>query len=87
MRWLSWSEVAHSEGKRVKERKSNRWKIYKNDLTSDRRKEPRNEGNMKNRRERGRKEGKGQERKKLNSVAFSPQANYTDRAIAACWRS
>jgi hypothetical protein len=24
---------------------------------------------------------------KLNSVAFSPQANYTDRATAACWRS
>jgi hypothetical protein len=24
---------------------------------------------------------------KLNSVAFSPQANYTDRAIAACRRS
>jgi hypothetical protein len=23
----------------------------------------------------------------LNSVAFSPQANYTDRATAACWRS
>jgi hypothetical protein len=22
-----------------------------------------------------------------NSVAFSPQANYTDRATAACWRS
>jgi hypothetical protein len=26
-------------------------------------------------------------RKKINSVAFSPQANYTDRAIAACRRS
>jgi hypothetical protein len=26
-------------------------------------------------------------KKKLNSVAFSPQANYTDRATAACWRS
>jgi hypothetical protein len=25
--------------------------------------------------------------KKLNSMAFSPQANYTDRATAACWRS
>jgi hypothetical protein len=25
--------------------------------------------------------------KKLNSVAFSPQANYTDRATAACRRS
>jgi hypothetical protein len=25
--------------------------------------------------------------KKKNSVAFSPQANYTDRATAACWRS
>jgi hypothetical protein len=25
--------------------------------------------------------------KKLNSVAFSPQANYTDQAIAACRRS
>jgi hypothetical protein len=25
--------------------------------------------------------------KKLNSVAFSLQANYTDRATAACWRS
>jgi hypothetical protein len=24
---------------------------------------------------------------KLNSVAFSPQANYTDRATAACRRS
>jgi hypothetical protein len=24
---------------------------------------------------------------KLNSVAFSSQANYTDRATAACWRS
>jgi hypothetical protein len=24
---------------------------------------------------------------KTNSVAFSPQANYTDRATAACWRS
>jgi hypothetical protein len=24
---------------------------------------------------------------KLNSVAFSPQANYTDRAAAACRRS
>jgi hypothetical protein len=24
---------------------------------------------------------------KLNSVAFSPQANYIDRATAACWRS
>jgi hypothetical protein len=24
---------------------------------------------------------------KLNSVACSPQANYTDRAAAACWRS
>jgi hypothetical protein len=24
---------------------------------------------------------------KLNSVAFSPQANYTYRATAACWRS
>jgi hypothetical protein len=24
---------------------------------------------------------------KLNSVVFSPQANYTDRATAACWRS
>jgi hypothetical protein len=24
---------------------------------------------------------------KLNSVAFSLQANYTDRAAAACWRS
>jgi hypothetical protein len=24
---------------------------------------------------------------KLNSVAFSPQANYTDRATAACGRS
>jgi hypothetical protein len=24
---------------------------------------------------------------KLNSEAFSPQANYTDRATAACWRS
>jgi hypothetical protein len=23
----------------------------------------------------------------LNSVAFSPQANYTDPATAACWRS
>jgi hypothetical protein len=22
-----------------------------------------------------------------HSVAFSPQANYTDRATAACWRS
>jgi hypothetical protein len=27
------------------------------------------------------------ENKKLNSVAFSPQANYTYRATAACWRS
>jgi hypothetical protein len=26
-------------------------------------------------------------KKKLNSVAFSPQANYTDRATAACRRS
>jgi hypothetical protein len=26
------------------------------------------------------------ERKKSNSVAFSPQANYTDRTTAACWR-
>jgi hypothetical protein len=26
-------------------------------------------------------------KKKLNSVAFSAQANYTDRATAACWRS
>jgi hypothetical protein len=26
-------------------------------------------------------------KKKLNSVAFSPQANYTDRENAACWRS
>jgi hypothetical protein len=26
-------------------------------------------------------------KKKLNSVAFSPQAKYTDRATAACWRS
>jgi hypothetical protein len=25
--------------------------------------------------------------KKLNSVACNPQANYTDRAAAACWRS
>jgi hypothetical protein len=25
--------------------------------------------------------------KNLNSVACSPQANYTDRAAAACWRS
>jgi hypothetical protein len=25
--------------------------------------------------------------KKLNSVAFSPQANYTDRATAACRQS
>jgi hypothetical protein len=25
--------------------------------------------------------------KKLNSVAFSPQANYTERATAACRRS
>jgi uncharacterized membrane protein len=24
---------------------------------------------------------------KLNSAAFCPQANYTDRATAACWRS
>jgi hypothetical protein len=24
---------------------------------------------------------------KKNSMAFSPQANYTDRATAACWRS
>jgi hypothetical protein len=24
---------------------------------------------------------------KLNSVVFSPQANYTDRATAACWQS
>jgi hypothetical protein len=24
---------------------------------------------------------------KLNSVAFSPQAYYTDRETAACWRS
>jgi beta-galactosidase/beta-glucuronidase len=24
---------------------------------------------------------------KLTSVAFSPQANYTDRATASCWRS
>jgi hypothetical protein len=24
---------------------------------------------------------------KLNSVAFSPQANYIDHAAAACWRS
>jgi hypothetical protein len=24
---------------------------------------------------------------KKNSVACSPQANYTDRAAAACWRS
>jgi hypothetical protein len=23
----------------------------------------------------------------INSVAFSPQANYTEGAIAACWRS
>jgi hypothetical protein len=23
----------------------------------------------------------------IDSVAFSPQANYTDRATAACWRS
>jgi hypothetical protein len=27
------------------------------------------------------------QKKKLNSVAFSPQANYTDRATAACRRS
>jgi hypothetical protein len=26
-------------------------------------------------------------KKKLNSVAFSPEANYTDRATAACRRS
>jgi hypothetical protein len=26
-------------------------------------------------------------KKKLNSVAFSPQANYTDRVTAACRRS
>jgi hypothetical protein len=26
-------------------------------------------------------------KKKLNSVAFNPQANYTDRATAACRRS
>jgi hypothetical protein len=26
-------------------------------------------------------------KKKLNSVAFSPQANYTDRVTATCWRS
>jgi hypothetical protein len=25
--------------------------------------------------------------KKTNSVAFSPQTNYTDRATATCWRS
>jgi hypothetical protein len=33
--------------------------------------------------------GKGEEKviTKLNSVAFSPQANYTDRATAACRRS
>jgi hypothetical protein len=24
---------------------------------------------------------------KLNSVAFIPQANYTDRVTATCWRS
>jgi hypothetical protein len=28
-----------------------------------------------------------QKKTKLNSVAFSPQANYTDRATAACRRS
>jgi hypothetical protein len=26
-------------------------------------------------------------KKKLNSVAFSPQANCTDQATATCWRS
>jgi beta-galactosidase/beta-glucuronidase len=31
--------------------------------------------------------GRENETKKLNSVAFSPQANYTDRSTAACRRS
>jgi hypothetical protein len=29
----------------------------------------------------------GKKKLKLNSVAFNPQANYTDRATAAFWRN
>jgi hypothetical protein len=50
----SLSEVTHSEEKWVKERKRNRWKLYKKNVMRERRKEYRNEGNMKNWRQRER---------------------------------
>jgi hypothetical protein len=52
----------------VKERKGNRWRIYKKDVMRNRRKEPKDEGNMKNRGETQRKEVWGQRERKTNNL-------------------